>query len=500
MDAMNLLPHVIQRVSWTAGANAPTASVQNRTEKLITPRRFWSEKTVTIMKFIALGLTSAALAGCSKSPELDPRTQPVSVLVARVGAPIAETESFTGVVTARVQSDLVFRVPGKVTKRFVDTGQKVHIGEPLMQIDVTDYAHAIATQTENVAALRAKAKQAAADEVRYRGLVSTGAIAASTYDQVKATADAAQAQLASAEAQEKVARDQGDYSLLLADSDGTVVQTLAKPGQVVAAGQTVIKLAHAGPREAAVYLPETLRPALGSEAHAVLYGETVSVPVWLRQLFTVTAAWPGATAQEMQDLVAEPLEKRMQELTYYDHVDTFTRPGLAFLTVTLKDYTPPEDVQEEFYQGRKKIQDEASRLPQGVLPPVLNDEYTDVTFSVYALEAPGLPLRTLTREAETLRQDLLHVPGVKKVNVFGERPERIFVQFSYDRIATLGVSARDIFDGLVRQNAVTPSGSIDTRNQQVYTGSKLAPMQKNQLKRTQRSPRYSRSCLFALSS
>jgi multidrug efflux pump subunit AcrB len=191
-------------------------------------------------------------------------------------------------------------------------------------------------------------------------------------------------------------------------------------------------------------------------------------PSFTIKVFTVTAAWPGATAQEMQDLVAEPLEKRMQELTYYDHVDTFTRPGLAFLTVTLKDYTPPEDVQEEFYQGRKKIQDEASRLPQGVLPPVLNDEYTDVTFSVYALEAPGLPLRTLTREAESLRQDLLYVPGVKKVNVFGERPERIFVQFSYDRIATLGVSARNIFDALVRQNAVTPSGSIDTQNQQVY--------------------------------
>jgi multidrug efflux pump subunit AcrB len=191
-------------------------------------------------------------------------------------------------------------------------------------------------------------------------------------------------------------------------------------------------------------------------------------PSFTIKVFTVTAAWPGATAQEMQDLVAEPLEKRMQELTYYDHVDTFTRPGLAFLTVTLKDYTPPEDVQEEFYQGRKKIQDEASRLPQGVLPPVLNDEYTDVTFSVYALEAPGLPLRTLTREAESLRQDLLYVPGVKKVNVFGERPERIFVQFSYDRIATLGVSARNIFDALVRQNVVTPSGSIDTQNQQVY--------------------------------
>jgi multidrug efflux pump subunit AcrB len=143
-------------------------------------------------------------------------------------------------------------------------------------------------------------------------------------------------------------------------------------------------------------------------------------------------------------------------------------PGLAFLTVNLKDYTPPEAVQEEFYQGRKKIQDEAPKLPQGALPPILNDEYTDVVFAVYSVEAPGLPLRLLTREAESLREDLLHVPGVKKVNIFGERPERIFVQFSYDRLATLGVSARDIFEALVRENVVTPSGSIDTRNQQVF--------------------------------
>src|SRR4030081_385112 len=114
-------------------------------------------------------------------------------------------------------------------------------------------------------------------------------------------------------------------------------------------------------------------------------------PTFTIKVFTVAAAWPGATAQEMQDLVAEPLEKRMQELEYYYHVDTFTRPGLAFLTVTLKDYTPPEAVQEEYYQGRKKIFDETSQLPQGVLPPVVNDEYSDVIFAVYSLEAPGLP-------------------------------------------------------------------------------------------------------------
>src|SRR5881397_3822819 len=90
-------------------------------------------------------------------------------------------------------------------------------------------------------------------------------------------------------------------------------------------------------------------------------------PTFTIKIFTVTAAWPGATAQEMQDLVAEPLEKRMQELKYYDRVETMTRPGLAFMTVTLKDSTPPADVPDEFYQARKKLGDEARNLPSGAL-------------------------------------------------------------------------------------------------------------------------------------
>jgi len=170
----------------------------------------------------------------------------------------------------------------------------------------------------------------------------------------------------------------------------------------------------------------------------------------------------------MQDLVAEPLEKRMQELRHYDRVETFTRPGLALMMVSLKDNTPPKDVPEEFYQARKKLGDEAHNLPQGVYGPFINDEYSDVTFALYSVEAPGLPPRELTREAETLRQRILQVPGVKKIDIVGERPERIFVEFSYPRLATLGVGARDIFDALVRENAVTPSGSIDTQAQQVY--------------------------------
>lgn len=183
---------------------------------------------------------------------------------------------------------------------------------------------------------------------------------------------------------------------------------------------------------------------------------------------TVTAAWPGATAREMQDLVAEPLEKRLQELAWYDRVDTTTRPGLALMTLTLKDSTPPSAVQEEFYQARKKLGDEARNLPPGVFGPFVNDEYSDVSFALYALKAPGMPVRELARQAEVVRQDLLHVPGVKKINILGERPEQIFVEFSYAKLATLGVSAQDLIAALQRQNSVTPAGSIDTKGPQVF--------------------------------
>jgi RND family efflux transporter MFP subunit len=233
---------------------------------------------------ISLAVLALMGVGCDKRQEKDPRTLPEFVRITKPSASSESSQLFTGVVTARVQSDLGFRVSGKITQRLVDAGETVRAGQPLMRIDNTDYAHAITTQAESVAAAKARADQAAADEARYRGLVATGAISASTYDQIKAASDAARAQLTAAEAQEKIARDQGDYSVLLADGDGTVVETLAEPGQVVSAGQTVVRLAHSGPREASVFLPETMRPRLGSLARATLYGRSGNVPARLRQL------------------------------------------------------------------------------------------------------------------------------------------------------------------------------------------------------------------------
>src|SRR5436190_6442505 len=168
-------------------------------------------------------------------------------------------------------------------------------------------------------------------------------------------------------------------------------------------------------------------------AYAFLKIGRAEDPSFTIKVLTVTTAWPGATAQEMQDLVAEPLEKRMQELRWYDRVETMTQPGLAFMTVTLNDSTPPADVPEEFYQARKKLAEEAPKLPQGAIGPFVNDEYSDVSFALYSVEAPGFPLRKLTRVAEEFRQRFLHVPGVKKVDIVGEQQERIFVEFSYPR-------------------------------------------------------------------
>lgn len=191
-------------------------------------------------------------------------------------------------------------------------------------------------------------------------------------------------------------------------------------------------------------------------------------PAFTVKVMTIVTAWPGATSQEMQDQVAEKIEKRMQELRWYDRTETYTRPGLAFTTLTLLDSTPPSQVQEEFYQARKKVNDEMSNLPAGVIGPLVNDEYADVTFALYSLKAKNEAQRLLVRDAETIRQQLLHVPGVKKVNIIGEQSERIYIEFSHERLATLGVNPQDVFAALNNQNVLTPAGSIETKGPQVF--------------------------------
>ena len=237
----------------------------------------------------------AALFGCllpfvlvacgAPPPGKDPRDKPPFVKTATVKNAALPTRSFTGVVVARTQSDLGFRVSGKILQRLVDTGETVKRGQPLMRLDPIDLKLQANAQKEAVASAKARAKQTSDDEARYRDLVAEGAVSASSYDQIKAAADSAKAQLTAAKAQADVAVNATSYTTLLADADGVVVETLAEPGQVVSAGQPVVRLARAGNREAIVHLPETLRPAPGSVAQATLYGGfTQPVPAKLRLL------------------------------------------------------------------------------------------------------------------------------------------------------------------------------------------------------------------------
>ena len=228
------------------------------------------------------------LVACGESSPVDPRTEAPLVRVASVQGAVSGSRSFTGIVAARVQSDLGFRVSGKVLQRHVDTGQTVKRGQVLLRLDPVDLKLAAHAQREAVAAARARAQQAIDDEARYRALRGTGAVSASAYAQFKAAADTARAQLSAAEAQAEVARNATRYAELLADADGIVMDTLVEPGQVVSAGQAVVRLAHAGPREAVVQLPETLRPAVGSAAQATLFGkDSISAATRLRQLSDV---------------------------------------------------------------------------------------------------------------------------------------------------------------------------------------------------------------------
>src|SRR5688572_3773106 len=234
---------------------------------------------------LAGGLTVAMIAGWSSKPAVkDPRLQSPRVEVFKAEATGSNRRTFTGIVEARVQSDLGFRVAGKILERSVDVGQRVKKGHILMRLDSVDLKLSFAAQQANVEAARAKYVQAKADESRFAVLVKSDFVSRQEYDHARAVLDSAKAQLEAAEAQSKVSNNSSEYAVLLADADGVIVRTLGEPGQVVAAGQTVIQLAHDGPREALINLPEVVRPDLGTTASARLYGQDQMYQARLRQL------------------------------------------------------------------------------------------------------------------------------------------------------------------------------------------------------------------------
>ena len=291
-----------------------------------------------LLLFVALPLLAIGAAGVvvvSGAAEErgrvqdDPRSAPPVIAIAEARTLGHVERAFTGSISARVQSNLGFRVPGKIIERLVDVGERVAAGQPLMRIDETDLSLALTARQNAVAAARAVAVQARADDRRYADLVAKGWATKQRHEQAKAALDSAEAQLAAAEAEARVAANEAGYSTLQADADGIVVETLGEPGQVVTAGQVVVRLAHAGPREAIVALPEAVRPALGSQAEASVYGPDQQ-------------RWP-ARLRQLSDS-ADP-QTRTYEARYVLDGDAASAPLGATVTLWLADADAAEAVE-----------------------------------------------------------------------------------------------------------------------------------------------------------
>jgi multidrug efflux pump subunit AcrB len=183
---------------------------------------------------------------------------------------------------------------------------------------------------------------------------------------------------------------------------------------------------------------------------------------------TAIVAWPGATAQQVQDEVLNRMEKKFEQLDHFEKVVTFARQGYGGMTITVAGGTSEADQQEAWYQARKKFADLEIELPEGVIGPMFNDEFGDVYGLLYAVEGDGIGLAELADQSESIKRRLLRVPMVKKVDVIGRQAERIHVEFSHERLAALGILPQQIVDSLRSRNAVVPAGSIETPGDRVY--------------------------------
>lgn len=220
-------------------------------------------------------------------------------------------------------------------------------------------------------------------------------------------------------------------------------------------------------RERAVTLFFLILAVLGG-IYAFLALGRAEDPAFTVRALVVRAFWPGATPEELQVQVVDRLEKRLQEVKNLYKIETTIRPGQASLIVELQEFTPQEQIPDLFYEVRKRMQDEAGKLPAGVIGPIVDDDFGDVYFSLMALTAPGLPMRELTRALEPIRDRAMRLPGVHKALILGERPERVFIEFDNARLINLGISPEAIFAAIQAHNRLQPAGSIETEGPRLY--------------------------------
>ncbi|MDD2919619.1 efflux RND transporter permease subunit [Rhodoferax sp.] len=199
---------------------------------------------------------------------------------------------------------------------------------------------------------------------------------------------------------------------------------------------------------------------LGAASYFSL-GQDEDPPFTFRAM-VVHAYWPGASAQQMAEQVTDKLERTLQEVPYADKIRSYSKPGESHIIFQIKDYARGAEVANVWYQVRKKIGDMRATLPQGVVGPLFNDDFGDVYGVIYALQAPGFSYAEVKTFADEVRQQLLRVPDVAKVELFGVQDEKLFIEISQKRLAQLGLDLDAVLAQLNQQNAVVSAGSVQT--------------------------------------
>ena len=190
-------------------------------------------------------------------------------------------------------------------------------------------------------------------------------------------------------------------------------------------------------------------------------GQDEDPPFTFRAMI-VKAIWPGATALQMADQVTDKLEKKLQETPYIDKIRSYSKPGETLITLELRESTPPKEVQQAWYQVRKKIGDISSTLPPGVIGPIFNDEFGDTYGSIFALSGDGFTYEQVKEYADFVRQQFLRIPTVSKVELFGVQSEKIYIEFSQKKFSQLGVSFDAIVSQINSQNGIEGTGKLTT--------------------------------------
>ena len=191
-------------------------------------------------------------------------------------------------------------------------------------------------------------------------------------------------------------------------------------------------------------------------------------PAFTVRIMMVSAQWPGATPVEIERQLADPLEKRIQEVENVYHIESIIHPGRVDILIEFDDFTPSEKMPELFYQVRKRMQDQAPLLPAGVIGPFSNDDFADVYFSVLSLTAPGLPMRDLLGTLDGIRDRLGRVAGVQKVIVIGEPKQKVYLEFDSQKLVNLGLTPAHMFAAIEEDNRLLPAGRFESAGPRIY--------------------------------